>query len=82
MHNNRINDLHEVEGLAACPLLLRLTLFGNPCSLRGSQLDYRKSVARRIPQLKALDHHVVAAKEAAEHDARDIVLASVVGGDR
>lgn len=52
LHGNCINDLEEVDKLAALPNLISLSLHGNPME---NDKEYRSYVLSKMPQLRTLD---------------------------
>ena len=60
LHDNHLAALQSVGNLASCQSLLRLTLFGNPCSRHPS---YRHYCVNTLLTLRALDLNVVSDEE-------------------
>ena len=71
--NNRIAKLSDIDELASCTTLLRLSLVGN---LVYNLPNYRLYTIHRIPSLKTLDFQKITQKEremaAALYDTKEI----------
>ncbi len=58
--NNRLSSFEDVDNLASCKTLTRLSLIGNlVCNLN----DYRLYVIHKIPTLRVLDYQMVSQSE-------------------
>ena len=58
--NNRLSSFEDVDNLASCKSLTRLSLIGNlVCNLA----DYRLYVIHKIPTLRVLDYQMVSQSE-------------------